>query len=53
MIQDFVSNMLNDNIELRKHCASAIFKCAQVQQILLFSNIDIWEGRGGGGEQYN
>ncbi|XP_023341977.1 armadillo repeat-containing protein 4 [Eurytemora carolleeae] len=32
MIQDFVSNMLNDNIELRKHCASAIFKCAQEEE---------------------
>jgi hypothetical protein len=29
MVQDFVRNMLNNNIELRKHCASAIFKCAQ------------------------
>ena len=32
MVQDFVSNMLNDNIELRKHCASAIFKCAQEEE---------------------
>ena len=30
MVEDFVSNLLNDNMELRKHCASAIFKCAQV-----------------------
>ena len=32
MVEDFVSNMLNDNIELRKHCASAIFKCAQEEE---------------------
>ena len=25
-------NMLNNNIELRKHCASAIFKCAQEEE---------------------
>ena len=30
MVEDFVLNMTNNNIELRKHCASAIFKCAQV-----------------------
>ena len=31
MVEDFVLNMTNNNIELRKHCASAIFKCAQVK----------------------
>ena len=31
MVEDFVENLLNDNMELRKHCASAIFKCAQVE----------------------
>ena len=32
MVEDFVFNMLNNNIELRKHCASAIFKCAQEEE---------------------
>ena len=32
MVEDFVSNLLNDNMELRKHCASAIFKCAQEEE---------------------
>ena len=32
MVEDFVENLLNDNMELRKHCASAIFKCAQEEE---------------------
>ena len=37
MVEDFVLNMTNNNIELRKHCASAIFKCAQVTIYLFIS----------------
>ena len=36
MVEDFVLNMTNNNIELRKHCASAIFKCAQVSLNLCY-----------------
>ena len=38
MVEDFVSNLLNDNMELRKHCASAIFNCAQVPHMSQICN---------------
>ena len=48
MVEDFVLNMTNNNIELRKHCASAIFKCAQVISQIVFvkmrENIDLTHG---------
>ena len=33
MINDLVKNLLSSNAELQKHCASAIFKCAEDKEI--------------------
>ncbi|CAF1099355.1 unnamed protein product [Adineta steineri] len=33
MVPDLVKNLLSSNAELQKHCASAIFKCAEDEQI--------------------